>query len=65
MNQKFKIVTVSSSRAGSSPPRPTHFSRHSAVVAAKAIDHAWRQKQNRSIVRDQVNFAIIQLIAFC
>ncbi|CAG9538545.1 unnamed protein product [Cercopithifilaria johnstoni] len=49
-----KAVTVSSSCAGSSPLRSTHlFSRHSAVVAAKAIDHARRQEQNRNIIRDQ------------
>ncbi|VDK73846.1 unnamed protein product [Litomosoides sigmodontis] len=48
-----KVVTVSSSRVGSSPPRPTHFSRHSAVVAAKTIDHAWRQEQNRNINRNR------------
>ncbi|VBB29056.1 unnamed protein product [Acanthocheilonema viteae] len=50
-----KIVTASSSNAGSSPspPSPTHlFSQHSVVVAAKAIDHVRRQEQNQNI-RDQ------------
>uniref|UniRef100_A0A158Q818 Protein kinase domain-containing protein n=1 Tax=Elaeophora elaphi TaxID=1147741 RepID=A0A158Q818_9BILA len=43
-----KTLAVSSSRASSSPPRPTQlFSRHSAVVAAKAVDHTRRQEQNR------------------
>lgn len=68
MNQKFKAVFVSSSRGGSSPPQPTHlFSRHSAVVAAKAVDHARWHEQNRNIMRDQVIqiSQYLYLIAFC
>ncbi|VIO90566.1 Protein kinase domain containing protein [Brugia malayi] len=49
-----KPVTVSSSRAGSSPPWPTQLlSRHNAVVATKAVDHAQWQGQNWNLIRDQ------------
>ncbi|EFO23750.2 hypothetical protein LOAG_04738 [Loa loa] len=47
-----KAVTVS--RGGSSPPQPAQlFSRHNAVFAAKAVDHARWQEQNQNIIKDQ------------